>query len=241
MDKSKFHILEDGCQAFGVTLTEKQIEQFEKYYELLVEWNKVMNLTGITEFDEVMQKHFVDSVAAAKYVEMEKVNSLIDVGTGAGFPGIPLKIVYPHLQVTLLDSLNKRIKFLNEVVDNLGLTGIETVHGRAEDAAKKAEYREQFDLSVSRAVANLASLTEYCLPFVKVGGKFVSYKSVAVDEEIVQSKKAVYVLGGEIGKVEKFNLPGSDMERALVMVEKKRSTPKKYPRKAGMPTKEPLA
>lgn len=241
MDKSKFHILEDGCQVFGVTLTEKQIEQFEKYYELLVEWNKVMNLTGITEFDEVMQKHFVDSVAAAKYVEMEKVNSLIDVGTGAGFPGIPLKIVYPHLQVTLLDSLNKRIKFLNEVVDNLGLTWIETVHGRAEDVAKKAEYREQFDLSVSRAVANLASLTEYCLPFVKVGGKFVSYKSVAVDEEIVQSKKAVYVLGGEIGKVEKFNLPGSDMERALVMVEKKRSTPKKYPRKAGMPTKEPLA
>lgn len=241
MDRSKFHILEDGCQAFGVTLTEKQIEQFEKYYELLVEWNKVMNLTGITEFDEVMQKHFVDSVAAAEYVEMEKINSLIDVGTGAGFPGIPLKIVYPHLQVTLLDSLNKRIKFLDEVVDNLGLTGIETVHGRAEDAAKKAEYREQFDLSVSRAVANLASLTEYCLPFVKVGGKFVSYKSVAVDEEIVQSKKAVYVLGGEIGKVEKFQLPGSDMERALVIVEKKRSTPKKYPRKAGMPTKEPLA
>jgi 16S rRNA (guanine527-N7)-methyltransferase len=240
VDRSKFHILEDGCQAFGVTLTDKQIEQFEKYYELLVEWNKVMNLTGITEFDEVMQKHFVDSAAAAKYVEMEKVNSLIDVGTGAGFPGIPLKIVYPHIQVTLLDSLNKRIKFLEEVVDNLGLTGIETVHGRAEDAAKKAEYREQFDLSVSRAVANLASLTEYCLPFVKVGGKFVSYKSVSVDEEITQSKKAVYVLGGEIGKVEKFNLPESDMERALVIVEKKRSTPKKYPRKAGMPTKEPL-
>ena len=222
MDRSKFHILEDGCQAFGVTLTDKQIEQFEKYYELLVEWNKVMNLTGITEFDEVMQKHFVDSVAAAKYVEIEKVNSLIDVGTGAGFPGIPLKIIYPHLQVTLLDSLNKRIKFLEEVVDNLGLTGIETVHGRAEDA-------------------NLASLTEYCLPFVKIGGKFVSYKSVAVDEEISQSKKAVYVLGGEIGKVEKFHLPGSDMERSLVVVEKKRSTPKKYPRKAGMPTKEPIA
>ncbi len=240
MDRSKFHILEDGCQAFGVTLTDKQIEQFEKYYELLVEWNKVMNLTGITEFDEVMQKHFVDSVAAAKYAEMEKVNRLIDVGTGAGFPGIPLKIVYPHIQVTLLDSLNKRIKFLEEVVDNLGLTGIETVHGRAEDAAKKAEYREQFDLSVSRAVANLASLTEYCLPFVKVGGKFVSYKSVSVDEEITQSKKAVYVLGGEIGKVEKFNLPESDMERSLVIIEKKRSTPKKYPRKAGMPTKEPL-
>ena len=240
MDRSKFHILEDGCQAFGVTLTDKQIEQFEKYYELLVEWNKVMNLTGITEFDEVMQKHFVDSVAAAKYAEMEKVNRLIDVGIGAGFPGIPLKIVYPHIQVTLLDSLNKRIKFLEEVVDNLGLTGIETVHGRAEDAAKKAEYREQFDLSVSRAVANLASLTEYCLPFVKVGGKFVSYKSVSVDEEITQSKKAVYVLGGEIGKVEKFNLPESDMERSLVIIEKKRSTPKKYPRKAGMPTKEPL-
>ena len=138
MDRSKFHILEDGCQVFGMTLTEKQIEQFEKYYELLVEWNKVMNLTGITEFDEVMQKHFVDSLSIVKVKNMNDVDNLIDVGTGAGFPGIPLKIVYPHLQVTLLDSLNKRIKFLDEVVDNLGLIGIETVHGRAEDAAKKA-------------------------------------------------------------------------------------------------------
>ena len=240
MDRSKFHILEDGCQAFGVTLTEKQIEQFEKYYELLVEWNKVMNLTGITEFDEVMQKHFVDSVAAAEYVEMEKINSLIDVGTGAGFPGIPLKIVYPHLQVTLLDSLNKRIKFLDEVVDNLGLIGIETVHGRAEDAAKKAEYREQFDLSVSRAVANLASLTEYCLPFVKAGGYFIAYKSGDIDAEAEGAKRAVSLLGGRIESVEKMTLPGTDIERSFVFVKKEKPTPKKYPRKAGLPSKEPL-
>ena len=227
MDRSKFHILEDGCQAFGVTLTEKQIEQFEKYYELLVEWNKVMNLTGITEFDEVMQKHFVDSVAAAEYVEMEKINSLIDVGTGAGFPGIPLKIVYPHLQVTLLDSLNKRIKFLDEVVDNLGLIGIETVHGRAEDAAKKAEYREQFDLSVSRAVANLASLTEYCLPFVKVGGMFLALKGP--NETVEDAMEHVKLLGGELEETFLYSLEQNEARR-LFVIRKVRETPKQYPR-----------
>ena len=192
----------------------------------------------------MLVKHFLDSLAVGKYSEKFAGNpelSIIDVGTGAGFPGLPLKIAYPQAKVVLLDSLNKRVKFLDEVITQLGLTGITAVHARAEEGARNAAYREQFDISVARAVANLSTLVEYCLPFVKVGGKFVSYKSVSVDEEIAQSKKAVYVLGGEIGKVEKFHLPGSDMERALVVVEKKRSTPKKYPRKAGMPTKEPLA
>ena len=228
----------------GIVLNDTQRSQFDKYFEILVEWNGFMNLTGITEYEEVLVKHFLDSLAVGKYREKFAGNpelSIIDVGTGAGFPGLPLKIAYPQAKVVLLDSLNKRVKFLDEVITQLGLTGIKAVHARAEEGARNAAYREQFDISVSRAVANLSTLVEYCLPFVKVGGKFVSYKSVAVDEEIVQSKKAVYVLGGEIGKVEKFHLPGSDMERALVVVEKKRSTPKKYPRKAGMPTKEPLA
>ena len=228
----------------GIVLNDTQRSQFDKYFEILVEWNGFMNLTGITEYEEVLVKHFLDSLAVGKYSEKFAGNpelSIIDVGTGAGFPGLPLKIAYPQAKVVLLDSLNKRVKFLDEVITQLGLTGITAVHARAEEGARNAAYREQFDISVSRAVANLSTLVEYCLPFVKVGGKFVSYKSVSVDEEIAQSKKAVYVLGGEIGKVEKFHLPGSDMERALVVVEKKRSTPKKYPRKAGMPTKEPLA
>ena len=189
MDRSKFHILEDGCQAFGVTLTEKQIEQFEKYYELLVEWNKVMNLTGITEFDEVMQKHFVDSVLKSEIFIKEDTKTLIDVGTGAGFPGVPLKIMYPQLKVTLLDSLNKRLNFLNQVIEKLGLENIATVHYRAEDGARKAELREQFDCVVSRAVANMSTLCEYCLPYAKVGGCFVAYKSGNAEEEIDKAKK----------------------------------------------------
>ena len=228
----------------GIVLNDTQRSQFDKYFEILVEWNGFMNLTGITEYEEVLVKHFLDSLAVGKYSEKFAGNpelSIIDVGTGAGFPGLPLKIAYPQAKVVLLDSLNKRVKFLDEVITQLGLTSITAVHARAEEGARNAAYREQFDISVSRAVANLSTLVEYCLPFVKVGGKFVSYKSVSVDEEIAQSKKAVYVLGGEIGKVEKFHLPGSDMERALVVVAPKRSTPKKYPRKAGMPTKEPLA
>lgn len=240
MDRSKFETLIKGCSSFGVELTERQLEQFNSYYELLVEWNKVMNLTAITEFGEVLQKHFVDSISIAGSIDMGKCESIIDIGTGAGFPGLPLKIVYPHIKVILLDSLNKRIRFLNEVVDNLELSDIETIHGRAEDIAKKPEYREQFDLVVSRAVANLASLAEYCIPFVKQGGCFVSYKSGSAEEEIEQAKKAIFVLGGEKKNVVKFQLPDSDMERALVIIEKIKITPKKYPRKAGMATKEPI-
>lgn len=234
------NVLIRGCEYFNISLNQFQEEQFLKYYELLVEWNKVMNLTSIIEFDEVMQKHFVDSLALIKGIDLSSCDNLIDIGTGAGFPGIPLKIVYPHLEVVLLDSLNKRIKFLNEVVDNLGLKGIRSIHGRAEDFGKDKEYRERFDLSVSRAVANLSSLSEYCLPYVKIGGSFVSYKSGSVDEELNQARKAIYLLGGERKEVVKFTLPDSDIERSLVMIKKVNSTPKKYPRKAGLPAKEPL-
>lgn len=233
-------LFEDKLSELNITLSEKQKEQFQTYYELLVEWNKVMNLTGITDYEEVNEKHFVDSVSIVKAVNINDVDHLIDVGTGAGFPGIPLKIIFPHLQVTLLDSLNKRIKFLNEVVDKLSITGVETIHGRAEDYAKQKEYREQYDLCVSRAVANLSTLSEYCLPFVHTGGLFVPYKSGEIEEELNHSKHAVHLLGAEIGEVVKFTLPGTDIGRSFVKIKKVKSTAKKYPRKAGLPAKEPL-
>lgn len=224
----------------GISLSEKQKQQFDQFYELLVEWNKVMNLTGITEYEEVNEKHFVDSISIVKAVDMSQVETVIDVGTGAGFPGIPLKIAFPHLKVVLLDSLNKRINFLNTVIDTLGLTDIHTIHGRAEDFAKKTEYREQFDLCVSRAVANLATLSEYCIPYVKKDGVFVPYKSGEIDEELEQSKKAVHVLGGKIQDVVKFQLPGTEIGRSFVKIKKVQNTAKKYPRKAGLPGKEPI-
>lgn len=229
-----------AAEAIGVELNDTQIGQFLKYYEILVEWNSFMNLTGITEYEEVIQKHFVDSLALCKAINVSEAESLIDIGTGAGFPGIPLKIAYPHLQVTLLDSLQKRIKFLNEVVSQLGLTGVETIHGRAEDFAKPSMKRESYDLCVSRAVANLASLSEYCLPYVKVGGYFIPYKSGKIEEEMESSKKAVFLLGGKIEEEVKFMLPESDISRSLIKIKKISATPKKYPRKSGMATKEPL-
>lgn len=234
-------IFEKKLSELEIVLDEKQKQQFQIYYELLVEWNKVMNLTGITEYEEVNEKHFVDSVSIVKAINIDNVDNLIDVGTGAGFPGIPLKIVFPHLKVTLLDSLNKRIKFLDEVINRLELTNVETIHGRAEDYAKQKDYREQFDLCVSRAVANLSTLSEYCLPFVHTGGLFIPYKSGEIEEELNQSKHAVHLLGAEIGEIVKFNLPGSDIGRSFVKVKKIKTTPKKYPRKAGLPAKEPLS
>lgn len=233
-------IFEEKLQAIGITLNDLQKKQFHQFYEMLVEWNKVMNLTGITEYEEVNEKHFVDSLSLVKAIDVEKVETVIDVGTGAGFPGIPLKIAFPHLKVVLLDSLNKRIKFLNEVIETLGLENIKTIHGRAEDYAKQAEYREQFDLCVSRAVANLSTLSEYCLPYVKVGGLFVPYKSGEIDEEVLESKKAIHILGGKLDNVIKFQLPGTEIGRSFVKIEKTKNTSKKYPRKAGLPSKEPL-
>ena len=234
------NVLTKKVKELSIELNDKQIQQFEQYYNILVEWNKVMNLTAITEYEEVVEKHFLDSLTIVDAINMEKIETLIDVGTGAGFPGIPLKIAFPHLKVTLLDSLNKRIKFLNEVIDLLELDDIKTIHGRAEDYAKQAEYREQYDICVSRAVANLATLSEYCLPYVKVDGLFVPYKSGEIDEELKSSEKAVSILGGKVEEVVKFQLPGTDIGRSFVKIHKIKETKKKYPRKAGMPTKEPL-
>lgn len=231
---------EEKLSALGLTLSEEQFAQFDKYYELLVEWNKVMNLTGITEYEEVNEKHFIDSLSIVKAVDMSTINTVIDIGTGAGFPGIPLKIAFPHLKVTLLDSLNKRIKFLNTVIEELGLENIHTIHGRAEDYARQAEYREQYDLCVSRAVANLATLSEYCIPYIRKGGIFTPYKSGEIEEEVNSAQTAIKVLGGTQKEIIKFQLPGSDIGRSFVKIEKVKATGKKFPRKSGMPSKEPI-
>lgn len=235
-----FTSLIKGVEQLGFSLEKRQLEQFYRYYEILIEKNKVMNLTAITEYEEVIQKHFLDSISIVLWSGFKKNASVIDVGTGAGFPGIPLKIAFPDLQVLLLDSLKKRVNFLNEVIDELGLSQITAVHGRAEDFARKADYREKFYLCTSRAVANLSTLSEYCMPFVKVGGYFVSYKSGKVEEELLQAKKAISVLNGRVEDTVSFLLPGTDIERALIVVRKEKEVFVKYPRKAGMPSKEPL-
>lgn len=228
----------NGLSNLNIDLTEKQIEQFLKYYEILVETNKVMNLTAITEFDEVIEKHFLDSLSLVRVFDLNRNVKILDLGTGAGFPGIPLKIAFPEINIVLADSLNKRVKFLNEVVDTLQLKQVETVHGRAEELARNKKYREQFDLCTSRAVANLSSLSEYCIPFVKEGGKFISYKSGEIEEEVDQAKRAIHVLGGKLDQVYKFDL--HEQKRSFVIIEKVKKTPSVYPRKAGTPTKEPL-
>ena len=230
------------AKEYSIEISDDKCEQFKKYFELLIEWNGFMNLTSITEKNDVMIKHFLDSMMAVKYVDLSG-KTLIDVGTGAGFPGLPLKILVPELKVCLLDSLNKRVKFLNEVIDQLSLSNIEAVHMRAEDAANNKLYREKFDYATSRAVANLSTLSEYCLPFVKTGGKFVSYKSDDCEEEINASKNAIKILGGKINKVESFEINSMDGEvlgRSLIIIDKLNATEKKYPRKAGVPGKSPL-
>ena len=227
-----------GLEELHIQLTEEQIQQFIKYYEMLVEKNKVMNLTSITEFDEVIEKHFLDSLSLIKVYDLKKDISVLDMGTGAGFPGIPLKIAFPELKVTLADSLNKRILFLQEVIDELHLEKIEAVHARAEELGKNKAYREMYDLVVSRAVANLSSLEEYCVPFVKIGGNFISYKSGEIEEEVANAKNATFLLGGKVKDVYKFDL--YEQKRSFVIIEKVKGTPKTYPRKAGTPTKTPL-
>ena len=233
-------LLEIKLKELNIQINEIQKKQFDTFYSMLVEWNKVMNLTGITEYEAVIEKHFVDSLSIVNIFDLSEINTVIDVGTGAGFPGIPLKIAFPHLKITLLDSLNKRINFLDSVIDELKLDGIYTIHGRAEDFAKKDDYRERYDLCVSRAVANLSTLSEYCLPYIRVGGMFISYKSGDVDDEVLESKKAISILGGKLDNVVKFQLPGPDINRSFIKIEKIKNTGKKYPRKAGLPSKEPL-
>lgn len=236
-DTSQF---EKDLAELGIELTDRQIEKFLLYYEMLVEWNGFMNLTAITEYDEVMKKHFIDSLSLIKAYDLSQEKKVIDIGTGAGFPGLVLKIAFPQLEITLLDSLNKRIQFLDAVIQNLSLTGVETVHGRAEDFAKPEKLRECFDLAVSRAVSNLSTLSEYCLPFVKQGGYFISYKSEKISEETEAAKNAITLLGGKIRKQVDFTLPDSDIYRNFLLIEKVSATPKKYPRKSGLPSKEPL-
>lgn len=234
-------ILEEGCKELGITLDENQKKQFTDFYEYLVEKNKVMNLTGITEFQEVLIKHFLDSLACVKAVDMSRIKRIMDIGTGAGFPGVPLKIAFPHLEACLLDSLKKRVNFLEETFQMLKLENITAIHGRAEEYAKNKQYRETYDLCVSRAVSNLATLSEYCLPYLKTGGYFISYKSGTVQEEVEQAQKAVKILGGKIQDVVYFQLPDSEIQRSLVVIEKIKATPGRYPRKAGTPLKEPLS
>ncbi len=231
---------EKDLKEFNIVLSEHQTEQFFSYYEMLIEKNKVMNLTAITDFDEVIKKHFVDSLSLVKAYDLTSPVSLIDIGTGAGFPGIPLKIVFPDLEITLLDSLNKRVDFLQSVIASLDLKGIDAFHGRAEDFARQEKFREKFDLCVSRAVANLSVLCEYCLPYVKIGGKFISYKSEKIMEELKTAEHAVDVLGGRVKEQISFTLPDSDINRNLIVIEKSRKTPKQYPRKAGTASKDPL-
>lgn len=245
---SDINILNEYGKSIGLHFDDTQLSQFQRYYELLIEWNDKINLTTITEYNDVMLKHFIDSVSItfgkdtnliSRLVNGESI-SVIDVGCGAGFPSLPLKIAFPNLKVTMLDSLNKRINFLNVVIDELGLKDITAVHGRAEDFAKPDKLRESFDICVSRAVANLSTLSEYCLPYVKVGGALVAYKAELAPDELDPGKKAIYILGGDIEKIYQFVLPDSDYHRSLCVVSKKKVTPKKFPRKAGLPSKEPI-
>ena len=243
--KEMFHVKHFQAQLheLGIEITDEQLKKFYLYYRELVKWNTVINLTAITELPDVLEKHFLDSLSIVKVIPKEKLNagiSLIDIGTGAGFPGIPLAIVFQKTKVVLMDSLNKRLNFLNRMIEELHLENARTVHARAEDLARQKNYREKFDVVCSRAVASLNVLSEYCIPFAGTGGEFVAYKSENADEEIRKAGRAVKVLGGEFRTAEKFLLPDTDYERVLICITKKKPTPPAYPRKAGTPSKDPI-
>lgn len=239
MEKEEFEQkMKSYANEMEIMLNEQQIHQFYQYMELLLDWNEKINLTAITEPEEIIVKHFIDSLTIAKHIKENA--KLIDVGTGAGFPGIPLKIIREDIEITLLDSLNKRINFLNEVIEKLNLSKIQAIHSRVEDFAKNKEKRESFDYATSRAVANLSTLSEYLIPLVKRGGDAISMKGSEVEEEIKQSQRAISLLGGKIETIETFQLPQSDINRNIIIIHKIQSTPSKYPRKAGMPSKEPI-
>ena len=230
--------LSENVSKFNVKLSKEQIEQFNQYMNLLIEWNQKMNLTAITEPNEVIEKHFVDSLTIERYLQNAK--NILDIGTGAGFPGIPLKIVEPEKEITLLDALNKRINFLQEVIKSLKLEKVEAIHGRAEEFVKQLSIRESYDIVTSRAVAKLNVLLEYMLPFTKVGGKCICMKANDIEEELEEAQKAIQVLGGKLEKVDSITLPESNIQRKIVIIQKVSNTPNKFPRKAGMPAKEPI-
>lgn len=239
MDKKEFFdVLEQKAEKINENISQEQSDKLYDYMKLLIEWNGKINLTAITEENEVILKHFIDSITINKYLENR--NTILDMGTGAGFPGIPLKIINEDKSFTLVDSLNKRISFLNEVCTNLKLDKIECLHGRAEELAKNSKYRESYDVVTSRAVAKLNVLLEYMLPYVKVGGLCICMKGPNVSEELEEAKNAIRILGGKLKKVENIILPDSDIERNIIIVEKVNKTLEKYPRKAGIPSKQPI-
>ncbi len=235
-----FDMLNEACQSMGLSFEEEKYNKFIKYKELIQEWNQKINLTAITDDEEIIKKHFIDSIKVFNCDYVKNAKSIIDIGTGGGFPGIPMKIVKEDSKMVLLDSLNKRINFLNEVINDLNLSNIKTIHGRAEDFAQTVEYRQRFDLAVSRAVANLTVLLEFCLPYVKVGGYFVALKGPAIEDEIKAAEVALKVLGGKIEEIIEVDIEDSDLKHNLLVVKKVKDTPKKYPRKAGMVTKNPI-
>jgi 16S rRNA (guanine527-N7)-methyltransferase len=224
----------------GITLSEKQLNQFEMYFETLVEWNEKMNLTAITDKAEVYLKHFYDSITASFYFDFTKPFHLCDVGAGAGFPSIPLKIVFPHIEVTIVDSLNKRISFLNHLANELKLENVHFIHDRAETFGVNPLYRENFDVVTARAVARMSVLSELCLPLVKVGGHFIAMKAAHANDELANGKKAITTLGGRLEEMFTFTLPMEESERNILIIKKAKQTPKKYPRKPGTPGKTPI-
>lgn len=235
-----FDIIKTECENIGLEINEEKYNKFIQYKDLMKEWNEKVNLTAITDDKEIVIKHFADSIKAFEFKNLNGSVKIIDVGTGAGLPGIPIKIMNDSAEVVLLDSLQKRINFLNEVITTLKLEGIKTVHGRAEDFGADLNYREKFDVAISRAVANMAVLCEFCLPFVKKNGYFVALKGPAVEEELDEAKKAISILGGKIEKVIKVNFENSDLDHNLVIIKKIKNTPKQYPRRAGTVTKKPI-
>ena len=235
-----FQLMKEASLEVGLDLTENQYNQFIMYMRLLQEWNEKINLTAITEDEEVIKKHFIDCIKAFKSNAVKNAKTIIDVGTGAGFPGLPIAIMNPNVKVTLLDSLNKRINFLDTVIAKLGLKNVITIHSRAEDGARKPEFRENFDVATSRAVANMAVLSEFCLPYVKLNGYFVALKGPAIDDEISDGKKAISTLGGELENIVEVNIEESDLKHNIVEIKKVRKCPKTYPRKAGTINKKPI-
>jgi len=236
----QIELLKSGAKELGIELSVRQLQEFSLFYDMLIEKNKVMNLTAITEPRDVVIKHFLDSLSLVKAIKPEQGMKILDLGTGAGFPGIPLRIAFPETNYVLADSLNKRLNFINEYIEKYRFDNIVTVHGRAEDLSRQKEYRESFDLCVSRAVANLSTLSEYCLPFVKTNGMFAAYKSEDIEEEVKNAGSALKILGGKLEKVTHFTLGPDKLQRTIVLIKKVRETPVKYPRKAGTPSKEPL-